>query len=275
MAAYNAEETVAESIESVLKQSFPDFELIVADAGSTDNTLSIVRSFEDARIRLIDGGLDKIQSLNSGIQTATGKYIAFHLTDGIMHIDRLKLQHTIMEEFPAITVCGSWETVFGKRMPKMLVEQKAAGWIDLPLVQLLFDDIAVHPAFTVRRSFIAEHNLFFENCNQAEDYKFWTEAAKLGGGFYIDSQPLVYRRIYDTKISRKRRLDKVQSISGIKREILPFLCRKYGETFPALTGLYNSYIELEKQKLVSENDIYAQFYSLFMKNKEVFTNKDG
>jgi glycosyltransferase involved in cell wall biosynthesis len=273
MAVCGAEETVIESVKSVLRQSFTDFELIVVNSVSSDSIRSIISSFDDKRIRLIDSELDGIQALNSGIKASTGKYVAFHDADGIMHIDRLRLQYAIMEEFPEITICSSWEIAFGKRMPKRPVETKTAGWIDLPLVQLLFDEGAETPAFTVRRSFIAEHNLFFENCEQAEDYKFRTEAAKLGGGFYIDSQPLVYRRIYDTQISRKRRLDKLQSISGIKNEILPFLCRQYSETHPALTGLYNSYIELEKQKLISESEIYLLFHGLFMKSKDVFLEK--
>jgi len=275
MTAYNAENTIAEAIESVLKQSFADFEFIIVNDGSTDNTRSIIESHHDKRIRLIDNSHDTIQSLNTGMKTATGKYIARHNADEIMHIDRLKLQYAVMEEYPEIMVCSSWEIFFGEKMPKRISEQKVAGLIELPLVQLLIDNITINSAYTMRRSFIEENHLFYENCNQAEDYKFWAEAAKLNGNFYIDSQPLVYKRVDETKISRKRRLEKLESQLQIKKEIIPFLCKKYHETYPALSALYDSYKEMLNQKLISENDLFILFHSLFMKNKETFKNLDS
>jgi len=270
MSAFNAEKTIAESIESVLNQSFPDFEFIIVDDGSTDNTRSIVSSYNDKRIRLIDNDNDHIQSLNTGLKASTGKYIARMDAGDIMHVDRLKLQYLIMEEFPDITVCSSWETVFGEKMPIRIFEQKLAGLIELLLVQLLLDDVRINPVYTIRKSFIDEHNLLYENCTWSEDYKLWSEVAKLNGGFYIDSQPLVYRRISDTKISRKRREEQIESVLKIKKEILHFLCVKYNETYPALMSLYNSYYELLAQKIISDNDIFKLFYPIFMKNKDMF-----
>ena len=68
MAAYNAGEYIAETMESVLSQSFPDFEFVIVDNGSTDNTLSIIRSFKDRRIRIIENSHDFIGSLNMGME---------------------------------------------------------------------------------------------------------------------------------------------------------------------------------------------------------------
>jgi len=159
MTAYNAEDTIAESIESVLKQSFQNFEFIIVNDGSTDNTRSIINSYNDKRIRLIDNEHDTVQSLNIGLKVSTGKYIARMDAGDIMHIDRLKLQHSIMEEFPEITICSCWETVFGKKMPKRIVEQQLSGLVELPLVQLLLNDERINPVYTIRKSFIVEHNL--------------------------------------------------------------------------------------------------------------------
>jgi len=270
MAAYNAEDTIAESIDSVLKQSFHDFEFIIVDDGSTDNTRSIISAYNDKRIRLIDNCHDYIQSLNIGLKASTGKYIARMDADDIMHIDRLKLQHSTMEDFPEITICSCWETVFGKKMPKRLVEQKLSGLIESPLVQLLLDDISINPVYTIRKSFIDKHKLLYENYIYSEDYKFWVDVAKSDGSFYIDSQPLVYRRISNAKILRNRRIEQIQSISKIKKEILYFLGNHYNENYPALTTLYHSCYELSEQKLIFENEIFTLFYSLFMKNKDTF-----
>jgi glycosyltransferase involved in cell wall biosynthesis len=268
----DAEETTALAIESVLKQSFTGIELIIVNTGSTDNTLSIINSFGDKRIRLIDSNPDGVQAINSGIKVSAGKYIALMNPDSIMHIDRLKLQHSMMEEFPEITICSSWEIVFGDKIPKRVFEQKLSGLLDFPLVQLLLDEMTVNSNYTIRKSFIDEHNLMYENSNQAEDYKFWAEAAKLNGGFYIDSQPLIYRRVNDTKISGKYRLEKTKSIDRIKKEILFFLCEKYKDDYPSLMSLYNSYFELSDKNLISEEDIYRQFHFLFMRNKDKMIN---
>ena len=275
MTAYNAENTIAEAIESVLKQSFADFEFIIVNDGSTDNTRSIIESYHDKRIRLIDSDHNYIQSLNTGVKTATGKYIARHNADEIMHIDRLKLQYAVMEEYPEITVCSNWEIVFREKMPKRISEQKISGLLELPLVQLLIDNITINSAYTMRRSFITENHLLYENCVYAEDYKFCVEATKLNGGIYIDSQPLVYKRADDTKISRNRRLEKLDSQLKIKKEIIPFLCKKYEGTYPVLSALYALYIEMLNQKLISEEDLFILFHSLFMKNKETFKNLDS
>jgi len=115
-------------------------------------------------------------------------------------------------------------------------------------------------------------NIIYEDYAYSEDYKLWAETAKLNGGFYIDSQPLVYRRTVDTKISRNRRIEQLQTISKIKKEILNSLCNKYHETYPALTTLYNSYYELFEQKMIPENEIFSLFYSLFIKNKDRIRN---
>lgn len=75
MPTYNAEKYVAEAIESVLNQTFNNFEFIIVDDGSTDSTKSIIQSFKDNRIKLIENEHNFIASLNIGINNASGKYI--------------------------------------------------------------------------------------------------------------------------------------------------------------------------------------------------------
>lgn len=75
MPTYNAEKYVTEAIESVLNQTFNNFEFIIVDDGSTDSTKSIIQSFKDNRIKLIENEHNFIASLNIGINNASGKYI--------------------------------------------------------------------------------------------------------------------------------------------------------------------------------------------------------
>ena len=118
MPTYNASKYVSEAIESTLKQSFFDFEFIIVDDGSTDNTREIIRSYDDNRIKLVENEHNFIGSLNKGLELAGGKYIARMDADDIMHIDRLKIQYSIMEAKPEIDICSAWMAPFGDNIPK-------------------------------------------------------------------------------------------------------------------------------------------------------------
>lgn len=270
MYSLNAEDTIANTIDSVLNQSYPYFDFIIIDNNSTDKTKSIINSYKDKRICLINSSLSYNQSLNIGLENSSGKYIALIDTDSIMHVDRLKLQHSIMEEFPSITIASSWEVIFGEDMPRRILELKFSGLIELPFMQLLLDDIVINPAYTIRRAFIDEYNLRYENYPYSEHYKFWSDAAKLNGIFYIEQQPLTYRKINNINISRKQRKMELEGMLKIKKEIVQFICLKYNHAYPALIDLYNSYNELPEYGLISYNDIFKFFHSLFSQNKDKF-----
>lgn len=137
MPTYNASKYVAEAIDSVLQQSFEDWELLIIDDGSTDNTVDIIHSYTDSRIRLICNEHDFIGSLKLGLQEASGKYIARMDADDIMHPDRLNIQYNIMEEEPEITVCGSTVLPIVNDKIQINVLSSLTGVIDDPLLQLL------------------------------------------------------------------------------------------------------------------------------------------
>ena len=267
MTAYKAEENITEAIESVLNQSFSDFEFIILNDSSNDNTREIICSYDDKRIRLIDNERNQSQSLYLGLKAAKGKYIARFDANDIMHIDRLKIQYAMMEEFPQITICSSREIIFGEKIPKRINEQQKVGLIENPLMTLLLDDTISHSAYMIRRSFISDQNMMAVNDAFVDDYQLWVETAKQNGVFYVESQPLVYKRISDLTISRKERKEKLQAKSKTKKELLYRLCLK-NETYPSLISLCNAYYELSGQKLISENEIVRTFHSLFRKNKD-------
>lgn len=109
---YNSSRFVQETIKSVLGQSFCDFEMIVIDDGSTDNTLKIVRSFEDNRIHVYsyqNGGI--AISRNRGIEKASAEYISFLDHDDIWHRDKLSCQLKALQESPKSALVYSWVNV--------------------------------------------------------------------------------------------------------------------------------------------------------------------
>ncbi|MBW4510593.1 MAG: glycosyltransferase [Scytonematopsis contorta HA4267-MV1] len=107
--AYNAELTIRETIESVQKQTFSDWELIVVNDGSCDRTLEVVRSIDDERLKVFDyeqGGVSVAR--NRGISQASGEYIAFLDADDLWASDKLELQLEALQKNPEAGVAYSW-----------------------------------------------------------------------------------------------------------------------------------------------------------------------
>ena len=98
MAAYNAAQFIEKSIQSILNQTFNDFELLIVDDGSTDNTLEIIRSFTDDRITIIENKINRglIYTRNLAIQYARGTYLAIQDSDDISLPNRLERQFEII-----------------------------------------------------------------------------------------------------------------------------------------------------------------------------------
>lgn len=268
MAAYNAGKHITAAIESVLNQSFTDFEFIITDDGSTDNTLSVVRSFEDKRIRLIENKHDFIGSLNKGMSTANGKYIARMDADDIMHIDRLKIEFTIMEEEPEITVCSSWMTLFGKQIntPKKVVQQSISGIMNAPLIHLLKSNPIVNSSSMIRHEFIKKQAIQYEKYPYAEDYKWWVEMAKSGATFYIEPQPLVYYRISDTQVTYLHNEKMKETSTQIKWEIVDYLITINSPQYNYLRDLLTNLHKMRSDSLLSDDNIFEFIYRLFIQN---------
>jgi glycosyltransferase involved in cell wall biosynthesis len=106
--ARNASRTVANSVRSILSQSFSDFELIFLDDGSSDRTFDIISGFSDDRIRIVsDGQLRGLTfRLNQAIEMARGQYFARMDADDISFPDRLAKQFAFMEAHPAVDLVG-------------------------------------------------------------------------------------------------------------------------------------------------------------------------
>src|SRR5690606_37374672 len=110
LAVHNGERYIQEAIDSILAQTFGDFELLIVNDGSTDATRDLVLSYSDDRIRLVDNdhniGLPK--SLNRGLRLAKGRYIARLDADDISEPDRLAAQVSFLQANPDVAMVGSW-----------------------------------------------------------------------------------------------------------------------------------------------------------------------
>jgi len=108
MPAYNADSYIGEAISSVLKQSFTDFELLIVNDGSTDDTVLVINSFNDKRIVLISQENKGIAAaLNVGLKAARAPYIARFDADDVCYPNRLKMQYEFITTYPEYSVIGS------------------------------------------------------------------------------------------------------------------------------------------------------------------------
>lgn len=256
MSVYNQSKYVGKAIESVLAQSFEDFEFIIVDGGSTDDTCAIVESFTDSRIKFIQSQSDMLGSLNLGLENAKGKYIAYMDGDSIMHIDRLKIQHTMMQEYTNVAVCATSSDSSGFN-----------GFIEKPLLKFLHGNFLNFPSTMLRMEFLRNNALKYEHYPYAEAYKFWVEIAKLGGGFYIETQPLLESRTSDEKSRNENKKEQEKSIEKITKEILAHIIKLNKNEYPELATIYNGFCKLQKKKLFSKNEISVFYHNLFAKNE--------
>ena len=139
MSVYNGEKYLKRSIDSILNQTFKDFEFIIINDGSTDKSLEIIKSYDDDRIVLIDQenkGLTK--SLNIGIKTASGKYIARQDADDVSLPDRLKKQVDFLEvrEDVVLLGCRAYEVIGEKRILSRYFEENELKEIGKKLIHL-------------------------------------------------------------------------------------------------------------------------------------------
>ena len=109
MPVYNAEKYLKEAIDSILNQTFENFELLIIDDGSTDESVKIIETYTDERIRLIhnDGNKGLPYTRNRGLNLARGKYLAIMDADDVSVKNRLEIEYNIMEKRSNLAVISS------------------------------------------------------------------------------------------------------------------------------------------------------------------------
>ena len=178
MPVYNGEKYVKEAIESILNQTYKNFEFIIIDDCSTDTTPEILRSFSDSRIRSVTNeyNLRIAKSLNIGMEIARGKYIARMDADDISYPDRLYKQVDFLEKNPEIGMVGTGIKLFGemnriKLRPETFEENQ---------IRLLFQTCCTHPSIMFRKLLIQNFNIQYSSeFVPTEDYLFIFDFSKI------------------------------------------------------------------------------------------------
>jgi glycosyltransferase involved in cell wall biosynthesis len=193
MPVYNGEEYVREAMESILSQTFKDFEFLIINDGSTDGSVEIILSFQDKRIRLIHNGknLGLIQTLNKGIAHSRGEYVVRMDCDDISLPSRLQKQIDYMNENTAVGVCGTWVRMIGPGRRTIRYPTDS----DSIRCHLLFYSALAHPSVIFRKDTIEKYQLYYNSSYvRAEDYELWVRAGKFVKLANL-SEPLVKYRV--------------------------------------------------------------------------------
>lgn len=191
------------SIESVLAQTFDDFEVIIVNDGSVDASKQVLYDYaqKDSRIRIIENehNMGLPRSLNRGIETCQGKYIARMDTDDICYPDRLQKQVAFMDAHPEYIVSGAWADVFSsdENQIKDMWRPRMCEWEEYR-IRLLFNNapLLIHPTAIFRKEALEKCRLRYpedEKYKYSEDYKMWVQCSCLGRIGILEETVLKYR----------------------------------------------------------------------------------
>ena len=180
MPAYNAEKYINETIDSILNQSYKDFEFIIINDGSTDRTKEIILSYSDERIVYLENEKNSgiVVTLNKGLEKASGEYIARMDSDDISLVNRLEKQVEFMDKNLDVGVLGTGICVFGDSINDQ--ERVFTTNSEQLKAELIFNSCIAHPTVMIRSSILKNNNLnYSEEFAGAEDYHLWWRIAKV------------------------------------------------------------------------------------------------
>ncbi|KRD61881.1 hypothetical protein ASE40_10200 [Flavobacterium sp. Root935] len=272
MPVYNGEKYIKEAIISILNQSFRNFEFIIINDGSTDETENIISSFKDNRIRYVKNqkNLQLIKTLNYGIELAKGKYIARMDADDIAMQDRLEkqLDQFLLED--KIDMVNSQCLLLNedgnksrKNRTNISLNYEALKYVSI------FQTMIVHPAVMIKTSVIKRFKYSDQpNAVHIEDFELWNRLFENNIVCYTIPEPLLYYRLNSESITNtnsKQQQERIRKMTisilnnygaEIDNEALDLIqgqCEKCNFKMLKKTDLYlcNFFLKIKKHDLIS------------------------
>lgn len=223
MPVYNGARFLAPAIHSVLSQTYPDWELLVIDDGSQDDSRAIAAGFDDPRIRVLVNGVNRglVHTRNRGLDEAAGRYVAFLDSDDIARPQRLEKQIHHLEHHPELGGVGTWVQPIdseGRATPHIW---KHPGSAAITRSILLFRGQFLTSSFTCRAE-LARRLRFSSTAPLAEDYDLYVRMARESLLCNL-SEVLVDYRIHGNNVTTTRRHALRDSLNGIANSQLALL----------------------------------------------------
>lgn len=243
MAAYNAADFIAEAINSILSQTYTNFELIIVNDGSTDNTdIALSSLISDKRIIYIaQKNAGQTIAKNNGIKAATGEVIGFCDADDYWHPEKLRIQMGILQSDPKIGVVYSDIQAINHKGEIIPPSQAFSGKEGNILTDLVFDNFIPFGSVILRKECLKEHGLFNESYRMGIDWDLWLRIST-SWQFKYTTERLYFYRQWDGQMSR--------NYNG-----------RYNGALTIIQNFYSSYPLLISHKTYRKaiSDIYANY----------------
>lgn len=239
---YNAENTIKETVETVLNQSFTKFELIIINADSTDKTLSIISQIKDERIKVFsylkaNVGVNR----NRGIKHATSDYITFLDADDLWTIDKLAAQYTALQKNPQAGVAYSWTNCIDEN-GKFLRKAAHVNWSGDVYSKFLLDDfIGSGSNVMIRKAALIEVGGFDEKLTNAQDTDMWLKLSAINNFVCVPKAQILYRIQQHSMSSNVLGLEK-SNLQVIQRAFAREKAKPYQHLKPIAIGNLYKYL---------------------------------
>ena len=227
MSVYNGAAFLRQAVQSILAQTFTDFEFVVIDDGSTDESLAILQSYGDARLRIVrnERNLGLTASLNRGLQEARGEFVARQDADDVSHPIRLEKQVAFLDQHPPIVIVGTqarYINAAGHASVSPLWSKATTA--EALRLQSLFDNPFFHTSVMFRRSVIHDQLGGYDpGFRTSQDFELWSRVLQQFDGANL-SEALVDQRYHAHSISANYQPANARQVAGVfARNVRAFL----------------------------------------------------
>jgi len=221
MPVYNAENYIKQTIDSILTQTFVDFEFLIIDDGSSDKSLQILSTYTDPRIKVFknERNIGYVRTLNKLIKLSKGEYIARQDNDDISFPKRLEKQVHFLNKNQEIGICGSNAMIFGtkKNMTFLPLHDEEIR------AYMIFSNPIYHPTVMYRKTLFNELGVdkYDESLCPAEDYAMWFNASKKTKLANL-TEPLLKYRIHENNTGSLNKNIQDENANKVRKDIFKF-----------------------------------------------------
>ena len=215
MSVYNGEHYLRQAVESILDQTFSDFEFIIVDDGSTDSTWDIITEYanRDQRIVLVpnEENIGLTKSLNKGLALAQGEYVARQDADDVSYSERFEKQVTLLDKYPEVVLLSCNIELINSEGSLVRKYQPACEPNLVAWYLLFYNHLGGHSQVMFRRKSAMNLGGYCETYRCTQDYEFWCRLVRVGK-VVISPEILLQKRIHSKRISVESKVEQAAYI---------------------------------------------------------------
>lgn len=215
---YNREEYICETIDSILAQTFTDFEVVIVDDGSKDNTLAKLEQYGN-KIKVVrQPNSERAVARNNGVQNSTGDLIAFVDSDDVWIKDKLEKQVEVLDNNPDVICSNGLCLRIDENSNKIqTAKRQTVGHSGDVFEELLFRNFIVSPTPVVRRAYFEKSGGFETKYIPYEDWQLWLKVSTLGKFHYLN-RPLAYYRVHSEQSVQLVKSERIEEVTTMLLE---------------------------------------------------------